>query len=59
MKGIAIVVGAFASQPWNLAHYYLVYNGLKPHWRDAVAYVEKRREAEDPVYAAEGIVAEF
>jgi hypothetical protein len=56
---IAVVVGIFMAQSWDLAHYYLVYNGLKPRWKEAAAYVAERRDVGEPVYAAEGIVAEF
>ena len=56
---VVIVVGLFVAQSWDLAHYYFVYNGLKPRWKDAMAYVEERRDADDAVYAAEGQVADF
>jgi hypothetical protein len=55
----AIVVGVFVAQSWELAHYYMVYNGLKPRWKEAMAYVDERRGDGDSVYAAEGQVGEY
>ena len=56
---ISIVAAVFAAQTWDLAHYYMVYNGLKPRWKEAVEFVEERRLPDESVYAAEGIVVEF
>ena len=55
----AIVTGIFVAESWDLAHYYTVFNGLKPRWKDAIAYVEERREPGESLYAFERQVAEF
>jgi 4-amino-4-deoxy-L-arabinose transferase-like glycosyltransferase len=57
--GMAIVAGIFTYEAWNLAHYYFAYNGLKPRWKDAIEYVEAQRTSGEPLYASEGVVAEF
>lgn len=58
--GAGLVVGAvFLSQVYDLAHYYLVYNGLKPRWREVATYVQERRGSRDLFFAAEGDVAQF
>ena len=56
---VTIVVGIFVAQAWDLAHYYMVYNGLKPRWKDAIAYVEERRQPGESLYASEQWVAEY
>lgn len=56
---IAVVLGLLLSRGSDLAHYYFVFNGLKPHWEEAVRYVDERRDASELFYAAEGDVAEF
>ena len=56
---VSVILGVFVAQTWDLAHYYLVFNGLKPRWKEAVEFVEERRLAGGSGYAAEGIVAEF
>ena len=37
----------------------MVYNGLKPRWKDAIEYVEKHRKPSEARYASEGVVAEL
>jgi 4-amino-4-deoxy-L-arabinose transferase-like glycosyltransferase len=55
----ALIVGFFLTQGAELAHYYLVYNGLKPRWSEAAAFVEQRRLPKEEFFATEGDVAQY
>lgn len=57
---MALLVSAiFLSQAYDLAHYYLYFNGLKPRWRAATELIRRDRAPSDLVFAAEGDVAQF
>jgi len=55
----ALVAGFFLAQGAVLVHYYLVYNGLKPRWKEVSEFVEQRREPGEEFFAAEGDVVQF
>lgn len=57
--GAALVAVPFLSEAYALAHYYSVWNGLKPRWGEAVAYVESHRRPDEGLWAAEGDVAQY
>jgi len=56
---LALVAGFFLAQGAVLAHYYLVYNGLKPRWKEVSEFVEQRRVPGEEFFAAEGDVVQF
>jgi hypothetical protein len=56
----AIAIAAiFAAQLMECALYHTVYNGLKPRWREAAAYVAEHRAPGEIFLAAEGDVAQY
>lgn len=55
----ALVAALFLMQTYELAHYYLVWNGLKPRWEEATRYVEERRASGERLWADEGDVARY
>jgi hypothetical protein len=55
----ALICGFFFAQAFSLAHYYLIYNGLKPRWKDVTEFVDQRREPSEEFFAAEGDVPQF
>ena len=55
----SIVAGLFLSAAAELAHYYVVYNGFKPRWKEVTQFVADRRSDGEPFYAAEGDVPQF
>lgn len=57
--GVAVVSGFFLTAGADLAHYYFVYNGLKPRWKDVTEFVTARRSPGDLFFAAEGDVAQY
>lgn len=55
-----LLVGTvFVGQLYELAHYYFVYNGLKPRWKEVAEYVREHRAEGEAFYAAEGDVAQY
>ena len=54
----ALITGFFLTQGAVLAHYYFVYNGLKPRWDEVTSFVEQRRLPEEEFFASEGDVAQ-
>lgn len=56
---ISLILGFFLTQGSELAHYYFVYNGLKPRWEEVSTFVDQRRADGEEFYAAEGDVAQF
>lgn len=59
LVGAALVAVPFLSEAYALTHYYTVWNGLKPQWSEAVAYVERHRQPGEDFWAAEGDVAQY
>jgi hypothetical protein len=55
----ALISGFFLTQGAVLAHYYFVYNGLKPRWDDVTSFVEQRRQPGEEFFASEGDVAQY
>jgi 4-amino-4-deoxy-L-arabinose transferase-like glycosyltransferase len=55
---IALISGFFLTQGAVLAHYYFVYNGLKPRWAEVTEFVEQRRLPGEEFFASEGDVAQ-
>ena len=55
----ALIAGFFLTQGAVLAHYYFVYNGLKPRWHEASSFVEQRRLPGEQFFAAEGDVVQY
>jgi len=56
---LVFICGFFLSQASSLAHYYSVYNGLKPRWKNVSEFVNQRREVNEEFFAAEGDVPQF
>ncbi|HSM37281.1 MAG TPA: glycosyltransferase family 39 protein [Longimicrobiales bacterium] len=54
---LAMVLVVVASQAYQLAHYYVFYNGLKPRWREVTAFVAEHRAPGERLFASEGDVA--
>lgn len=59
LAGAAMVAALLLTQVYWLAHYFVVWNGLKPRWSEAVGYVEERREPGEALLASEGDVAQY
>ena len=59
LAAILLIGGLFASQGVVLAHYYFIFNGLKPRWEEVTRFVEQRRVTGEEFFAAEGDVAQF
>lgn len=57
--GMAIVTAIILSRGYELAHYYTVYHGFKPRWKEVTEYVMERRQPGESVYASTGDVMEF
>lgn len=55
---LALISGFFLTQGAVLAHYYFVYNGLKPRWEEVSNFVEQRRLPGEEFFASEGDVAQ-
>jgi 4-amino-4-deoxy-L-arabinose transferase-like glycosyltransferase len=53
------VAAIFVSQVNDLVLYHTFYNGLKPRWRSALAYVAQHRRTGDVILASEGDVAQY
>jgi 4-amino-4-deoxy-L-arabinose transferase-like glycosyltransferase len=56
---LALISGFFLTQGAVLAHYYFVYNGLKPRWEEVTGFVEQRRLPGEEFFASEGDVAQY
>ena len=56
---VAIAAGLYLTATSELAHYYFVYNGLKPRWKDAIAFVADRRAEGEAFFAVEGDVPQY
>lgn len=54
-----ILATAPISQLYDLAAYYTVFHGLKPHWRAVSAFVAERRQPGEMFLAAEGDVVQY
>lgn len=59
IAAVSLISGFFLAQGSELAHYYLVYNGLKARWEEVTDYVEQRRADGEEFFAAEGDVAQY
>lgn len=59
LAAVLLVAGIVLARGYELAHYYTVYNGFKPRWKDATEYVLERKEPGESFYASEGDVPEF
>lgn len=59
VAGYALAAALILTQVYSLAHYYYVWNGLKPRWSEAIEHVRNHRSGGEPLWASEGDVARY